>query len=87
MEKKNDGMQVIILLNKDIELNRIDNVKVIRVKDEKYNLLIMRDYWPVIGEINGDVYLDGDTEHTFENIKGFYMLSHNVFRLIIVEDN
>ena len=86
-EKNNDGMQVIILQNKDIELNRIDNVKVIRVKDEKYNLLIMRDYWPVIGEINGDVYLDGEKEQAFENIKGFYMLSHNVFRLIIVEDN
>ena len=87
MEKIDDGMQVIVLLNKDIELNKIDNVKVIRVKDEKYNLLIMKDYWPVIGEINGNVYIDGDTEHAFENIKGFYMLSHNIFRLIIVEDN
>ena len=38
MEKIDDGMQVIVMLNKDIELNRIDNVKVIRVKDEKYNL-------------------------------------------------
>ena len=87
MEKENDGMQVIILQNKDIELNKIDNVKVIRVKDEKYNLLIMKDYWPVIGEINGDVELDGESIMSYENIKGFYMLSHNVFRLIIVEDN
>ena len=86
MEKSN-GMQVIILQNKDIELNKIDNVKVIRVKDEKYNLLIMKDYWPVIGEINGNVYIDGKEEHAYENIKGFYMLSHNIFRLIIVEDN
>jgi len=87
MEKENNGMQAIILLNKDIELNKINNVKMIRIKDEKYNLLIMRDYWPVIGEINGNVYIDGDSEHAFESIKGFYMLSHNVFRLIIVEDN
>lgn len=87
MEKIDDGMQVIVLLNKDIELNKIDNVKVIRVKDEKYNLLIMKDYWPVIGEINGNVYVDGKEEHAFENIKGFFMLSHNIFRLIIVEDN
>ncbi len=87
MEKIDDGMQVIVLLNKDIELNKIDNVKVIRVKDEKYNLLIMKDYWPVIGEINGNVYIDGKEEHAYENIKGFYMLSHNIFRLIIVEDN
>ena len=53
----------------------------------KYNLLIMKDYWPVIGEINGNVYIDGKEEHAYENIKGFYMLSHNIFRLIIVEDN
>ena len=38
MEKIDDGMQVIVLLNKDIELNKIDNVKVIRVKDEKCDL-------------------------------------------------
>ncbi len=87
MEKIDDGMQVIVLLNKNIELNKIDNVKVIKVKDEKYNLLIMKDYWPVIGEINGNVYIDGKEEHAYENIKGFYMLSHNIFRLIIVEDN
>lgn len=87
MEKIDDGMQVIVLLNKNIELDKIDNVKVIRVKDEKYNLLIMKDYWPVIGEINGNVYIDGKEEHAYENIKGFYMLSHNIFRLIIVEDN
>ena len=76
MEKIDDGMQVIVLLNKDIELNKIDNVKVIRVKDEKYNLLIMKDYWPVIGEINGNVYIDGKEEHAYENIKGFSNLQN-----------
>ena len=87
MEEKNDSMQAIVLQNKNIKLNNINNVKVIRVKDEKYNLLIMRDYWPIIGEINGSVYFDGEENLSFENIKGFYMLCNNVFRLIIIEDN
>ena len=87
MEEKKSNMQVIILLNRNIKLNNINNVKVIRIKDEKYNLLIMEDYWPVIGEINGSVYFDGDESVSFENIKGFYMLSHNIFRLIIIEEN
>ena len=86
MEEKNDSMQAIVLQNKNIKLNNINNVKVIRVKDEKYNLLIMRDYWPIIGEINGDIYFDGEENLSFENIKGFYMLCNNVFRLIIIED-
>ena len=87
MEEKNDTMQAIVLLNKNIKLNNINNVKVIRIKDEKYNLMIMRDYWPVLGEINGSIYFDGENNVSFENIKGFYMLSNNVFRLIIIEDN
>jgi hypothetical protein len=84
--EENDTMQAIVLLNDNIKLNTINNVKVIRVKDGDYNLLIMKDYWPVIGEINGNVYFDGDENVSFENIKGFYMLCHNVFRLIIIED-
>ena len=87
MENENNEMQVIILQNKDIKLKKINDVKVIRIKDEKYNLLIMKDYWPVIGEINGSVYIEALENHSFENIKAFYTLSHNIFRLIIVEEN
>ncbi len=86
MEKENDEMQAIVLLNKDIKLNKIDHVRVIRIKDEKYNLLIMKDYWPVIGEINGSVYFEADKDYAFENIKAFYTLSHNIFHLIMVDD-
>ena len=85
--EENDDMQVIVLLNKTITLKKIDKVKMIRVKDDNYNLLILKDYWPVLGEINGSVYIDGDDTITYENIKGFYTLSHNIFRLIIIEDN
>ncbi len=86
MEENNEYMQVVILLNKDIESITHDKVKVIRIKDKKYNLLIMKDYWPVIGELDGDIYFDGDESFSYEGIKGFYVLSHDVFRLIIVEE-
>ena len=47
----------------------------------------MKDYWPVIGELDGDIYFDGDESFSYEGIKGFYVLSHDIFRLIIVEEN
>ncbi len=84
--EENDDMQVIVLLNKTITLKKIDKVKMIRVKDDNYNILILKDYWPVLGEINGSVYIDGEEAIAYENIKGFYTLSHNIFRLIIIED-
>ena len=32
-------------------MREIEHVQLIRVKSEKYNLLIMEDYMPVLGEI------------------------------------
>ena len=86
MEEENN-IEVIILLNKNITLKKMHNVKMIRIKDEKYNLLIMKDYWPVLGEINGSISFDGDDAVSFENIKGFYVLSNNIFHLIIIDDD
>ena len=32
-----------------------DNIKIIRIISKDYNLLIMKDYLPIIGEIEGSV--------------------------------
>jgi hypothetical protein len=45
----------------------------------------MKDYWPVVGEIKGKISIEADENYTYENIEGFYSLSHNVFHLIIKE--
>jgi hypothetical protein len=86
MEENNNGIKVMILKSDNVMMDEIDNVKIIRIKDNKYNLLIMKDYWPVVGEINGSIYIEADTNYDYNNIKGFYSLTHNLFHLIIQEE-
>ena len=83
--QNNEELKVIILDSNNINMQEIDNVKLIRIKSDKYNLLIMKDYWPVVGEIKGRISIEADENYTFDNIEGFYSLSHNIFHLIIKE--
>ncbi len=69
-------------------LTTYDDVKYVRIVSKDYNLLIMLDYMPIIGEIEGsvDIKLSNDSEINFKNIKASYMNSKNVFNLMIQED-
>ena len=63
-----------------------DNIKIIRIISKDYNLLIMKDYLPIIGEIEGSVDIKNDVlKESYKNIKAFYMNSDNVFNLMIKE--
>ena len=63
-----------------------DNIKIIRIISKDYNLLIMKDYLPIIGEIEGSVDIKNDVvNESFKHIKAFYMNSDNVFNLMIKE--
>jgi len=63
-----------------------NNVKVIRIISKDYNLLIMKDYLPIIGEIDGSVDIKSDdAEINLKGIKAFYMNSNNEFNLMIRE--
>ena len=67
-------------------LSEYDDVKTIRIVSKNYNLLIMKDYMPIIGEIVGSVDIKGETtDLSYKNIKGFYMNNKNVFNLMIEE--
>ncbi len=81
---KSDELKVIVL-DSGIDIEEIEKVKIIRVKSGIYNLLIYKDYWPIVGEINGSISIEGEINRKYENIKGFYSLSRNVFHLIIKE--
>ncbi len=85
MEENNNGMKVIILENDSVKMSEINNAKIIRIKDKNYNILIMKDYWPVLGEVDGSVQIEAEESLILNGIKGFYSLSHNVFHLIIRE--
>lgn len=63
-----------------------ENVKIVRIISKDYNLLIMKDYLPIVGEIEGSVDIKSDEiEVNFKDIKAFYMNSNNEFNLMIKE--
>lgn len=67
-------------------LREYEDIKIIRIISKDYNLLIMKDYLPIIGEIEGSVDIKNDTvDLSFKDIKAFYMNSENIFNLMIKE--
>lgn len=81
-----DSNIVVKILNIKTGTKILENVKYIRILSEKYNLLIMRNYLPVMGEIIGNVEIEGNETLKYENIKGYYVNKNNEFSLIIKED-
>ncbi len=81
--EENSGVIKAIILDSSVDIVVIENVRVIRILSDDYNLLIMKDYTPIVGEINGSVLFEKEETTKYENIIGFYSLSHNVFHLII----
>ena len=83
----NNGIKVRIF---DLEKGLIEyeSIKIIRIISKDYNLLIMQDYLPILGEIEGSVDIKNEEiEIKNKNIKAFYMNSNNVFNLMIKEGN
>ncbi len=80
-----EGIRVRIF---DMEhgLKEYEDVKTLLIISKEYNLLIMKDYLSVIGEIVGSVDIKGDNvDLSFKQIRAFYMNSKNVFNLMIEE--
>ena len=60
------------------------DVSIVRIKSKDYNLLVMKDYMPIIGEIDGNLEIEGvDINKEYKNIKGYYMHYDNTFNIII----
>ena len=71
----NSGIKVRIF-DMDHGLREYEDIKIIRIISKDYNLLIMKDYLPIIGEIEGSVDIKNDkVDLSFKNIKAFYMNS------------
>lgn len=67
-------------------LEILENVKVIRIKSKDYNLLIMPDYMPLLGEIQGNIdFENSENSKSLKNINGYYMNTNNEFSLIVRE--
>ena len=81
----NKSITVKVLSIKD-GLKIYENISFIRILSKKYNLLIMKNYLPIIGEIDGNVEIEGDISLKIQNIKGYYINKNNEFNLIIKEE-
>lgn len=80
----NNGGILVRVFDMKQGLVEYKNVKTIRIISKDYNLLIMKDYMPIIGEIVGSVDIKGeDVDLSFKQIKAFYMNSKNIFNLMI----
>ena len=74
------------IFNIENGLREYKDIKIIRIISKDYNLLIMKDYLPIIGEIEGSVDIKNDEVNlSFKDIKAFYMNSNNEFNLMIKE--
>ena len=81
------GKITATVLGIDEGFQKFEQVDMIRVKSEKYTLLIMDDYMPVIGRIDGMVEIvSGEDTRSFQPIHGFYTHRKNTFELLIKED-
>ncbi|MGN8801262.1 hypothetical protein ACTNCH_09870 [Candidatus Merdisoma sp. HCP28S3_D10] len=65
-------------------LEEYSEVSFIRIRSKRYTLLIMRDYMPVIGEIEGDITIScKEREIEKKGIHGYFTHNHNHFSLMV----
>ena len=65
-------------------LRVFQDVKLIRVKSADYSLLIMEDYFPILGQVNGRIeFLSEGRLVDLGKLKGFYVHRDNEFSLLI----
>lgn len=67
-------------------LRAIEGVYAVRIHSADFTALIMNDYIPALGKIDGDVtFLSRDGEYPYHDIRGFYKHQHNEFTLLVEE--
>ena len=80
-----EGFKVRIF-SLDKGLTEYEHIKIVRIISKNYNLLIMQDYLPILGEIEGSIDIKNEEiELNYKKVKAFYMNSGNVFNLMIKE--
>lgn len=67
-------------------LTEIEHVDFIRIKSRRYSLLIMEDYMPMLGELEGSLSIQAEGRlYEWPRLKGYYIHQKNLFRLMIKE--
>ena len=83
-EKGSINVKVLSLKQGLIEY---EDVQFIRILSKQYNLIILKDYLPVIGEIKGKIEFEKMNKTIeMENITGYYIHKYNQFNLFLKEE-
>lgn len=82
----NPGIRAKVLSLKH-GLQEYEKVSFIRIKSKYYNIIIMKDYLPIIGEVQGSIEIETPEKSIkLDNIIGYYMHKKNQFNLFIKEE-
>ena len=85
--KRLKGVLKVRIIDEQQGLTTLDNVTAIRIHSQNYVLLIMKDYSPTLGQIDGDViFLMEDGEKSIRGIRGCFKQQDNEFTMIIEEE-
>ena len=85
-ELQNAGRISARIIDAAAGLKEIGGVYAVRIHSKDYYALIMNDYLPALGRIDGDVvFLNQEGEHPYYGVRGFYKHPHNEFTLLIEE--
>lgn len=85
-ELKDSGRINARIIDVSSGLRVIGKVYAVRIHSREFTALIMNDYIPALGKIDGDVvFLSRDGEYPYYGITGFYKHQHNEFTLLIEE--
>lgn len=88
MSKKTEELNNIVvqLLNINGGVTEYQDVKFIKIVSKKYNLIIMRDYLPIIGEVQGEIEIGREDDTiNLKKVRGYFMHKHNKFNLFYSE--
>ena len=84
---EDEGKIKVKVLSLKKGLIEYEDVQFIRILSKKYNLIILKDYLPIIGEIEGNIEIEKKEDNIkLENIKGYYMHKKNQFNLFLKEE-
>lgn len=87
VDEERVGMKVYLF---DIEngMREYQDVKMIKLKSSHYQLMILSDHTPLIGELDGTILiLNKEEEIKLSHIKGFYSCLDNEFHFIQSGEN
>ena len=85
-ELQNDGRITARIIDVRSGLQVLTGVYAVRIHSTDFYALIMNDYLPALGKIDGDItFLNREGEHIYRSIRGFYKHQHNEFTLLIEE--